>query len=317
MSVEASTPPQIDRAAAHPVASLVRWAAARRAILADAVAGLRRNLLMAGTAVTTIAVALTVTGGGLLLTANLGHMAALLEGQVEVVAFLRRGLPTAQQQRVVEAARAVPQVRTVTPVGRAEALRRLQRTFGALAAVEGLLHANPLPDTIEVRVTDAGRVREVAAALKKIKGVDEVVFGATVVDRLVALTRAVRLAGGVLSGLLLAAALLIIVNTIRLTVVARRQEIEIMTLVGATSQFVRGPFIAEGALQGVAAALVATVVLVAGYAVLAGQAAAALPFLPVLAPGEALPLTVAAIWLTGVAVGILGSTIGVRRYLRT
>jgi cell division transport system permease protein len=270
---------------------------------------------MVAAATTTITIALTVAGAGFVMSANLGHVAAILEGQVEVVAFLRGNLPAEQQQRALSAVQALPGVRSAEIVTRAEALRRLQRTFQAMASVNELLPSNPLPDSIEVRVADARQVRDVAAALQQIEAVDEVVYGAPIVDRLVALTRAVRIAGTVLAGLLAASALLIIVNTIRLTIAARRQEIEIMTLVGATPGFIRGPFVLEGVLQGVTASALAGGVLCAGYLVLAGQASSALPFLPLLAPGAVLPQAVALVWALGIAVGVGGSEIGLRRHL--
>ncbi|OFX30621.1 MAG: hypothetical protein A2Z07_07055 [Armatimonadetes bacterium RBG_16_67_12] len=283
----------------------------------DAVAGLRRNGLMVAAATATIAVALAVAGAGFLVSANLVHVAAILESQVEVVGFLRRDTSAAQQQRVLAAVQAVPGVRSAVIVSRGEALRRLQRTFTSMASINSALPSNPLPDSIEVRVAEARDVRAVAQALQQLDGVDEVTYGALVVDRLVALTRAVRISGIALAGLLAVAALLIIVNTIRLTIEARRQEIEIMTLVGATPGFVRGPFILEGALQGAGAALLSTIVITGGYAALASQASASLPFLPVLAPAMVLPQSLALVWLLGIAVGIAGSEIGLRRHLAT
>jgi len=321
MSIEVSTPPRVEadlsrsRAEAPP-----RWALARarvvRAILHDALDGLRRNGLMAAAAISTIVVALAVAGGGILASANLMHLASILEGQVEIVAFLRDGLSPADHERVLAAVRALSSVRSATVVNKTAALRRLQRSFGTPSSMSDLLPSNPLPDSIEVRVVDARQVRAVASMVGRISGVEEVVFGTPVVDRLVALTRAVRVGGTALAALLAAASLLIIVNTIRMTVAARRQEIEIMSLVGATPGFIRGPFMLEGALQGAAAAGLTTVLLVAGYASLAARVSTWLPFLPLLAPAAILPAAVAIVWILATAVGIGGSMIGLRRYLR-
>jgi cell division transport system permease protein len=314
MSRVVSTKPRTDRARPAPARSGPKGETIRL-VAADAVSGLRRNGLMVAAAVTTIAIALTVAGAGWLMSVNLAHVAAILEGQVEVVGFLRRDLVPAQQQRLLAAVEAMPGVRSAEIVTRVDALRRLQRTFRSMASINELLPSNPLPDSIEVRVADAREVRTVAEALRALQGVDDVAYGETVVERLVALTRAVRLGGFAVAVLLAAAALLIIVNTIRLTIAARRQEIEIMTLVGATRGFVRGPFIVEGILQGVGAALIASAVLAAGYVVLARQTGAALPFLPLLSPREVLPAAIAMVWVLGVAVGVVGSEVGLRRYL--
>ncbi len=276
---------------------------------------MRRGGLMTLAATTTMLVALAVAGGGALVSANLVHLATLLEDQVEVVILLRDGLAPAQHQRTLAAVEALPGVRRAVLVGRAEALRRLQATYGMPASLAASLPSNPLPDSIEVRVRDAGRIREVAEAARRLPGVDDVVFGTPVVDRLVAVTRAVRVSAAVVAGVLAAAALLIITNTIRLTVSARRQEIEIMTLVGATPGFIRGPFLWEGALQGGLAAAAASCLLGAGYAWLAVRVEASLPFLPLLPPPAVLPGVLALVWAVGVAVGIGGSALGLRRYL--
>jgi cell division transport system permease protein len=270
---------------------------------------------MAAAATTTMAIALTVAGSGYLASANLAHMAAMLEAQVEVVGFLRRGLPASEQRRALAEVRGLPGVLQAEFVGRAEALRRMQRTFRSLASVSDMLPANPLPDTIEVRVGDARQVHAVAEALRRVRGIEDVVYGASVVDRLVALTRGVRMAGAGVTGLLAAAALLIIINTVQITIAARRQEIEIMTLVGASSGFVRAPFLLEGALQGIGAGLAATLLVVGGYAALVARVTAALPFLPLLPPASVLPGAVTLVWVLGIAVGVGGSEVAMRRHL--
>ncbi len=316
MSLEGSIKQPADAADARRVLLARGWPWVRGQALRDAIGGLRRNGLMAAAATTTIAIALMVAGGGVLASVNLAHLASVLESQVEIVGFIQRDLTPQQQHRVLAAARDLPGVRSAELVGRAEALRRLQKTYGSLASVGSHLKTNPLPDSIEVRASGPGQVRAVAAALERIAGVQDVLYGTPVVDRLVALTRAVRITGAVVAGALFAAALLIVLNTIRLTIAARRQEIEIMTLVGATPGFIRGPFVLEGVLQGAAAALAATAVLVAAYVYLAVQIAGSLPFLPVLESSAALPGALAVVWLLGIAVGIAGSEIGIRRYLR-
>jgi len=293
------------------------WSWARREALRDAIGGLRRNGLMAAAATTTIAIALMVAGGGILASFNLAHLASVLESQVEIVGLFRRDFTPQQQQRVLAAAKDLPGVRSAELVGRGEALKRLQKTYGSFGSIGSHLKTNPLPDSIEVRAGGVGQVRAVAAALERIAGVEEVLHGTPVVDRLVALTRAVRITGAAAAAALFAAALLIVLNTIRLTIAARRQEIEIMTSVGATPGFIRGPFVLEGVLQGAAAALAATVVLTGAYAYLAVQITGSLPFLPLLPPGAALPGALAVVWFLGIAVGIAGSEIGMRRYLRT
>jgi cell division transport system permease protein len=328
MNREGFTKQRVDQDAARPdgltrPAERVRrqrqavMSAETKSVVADAVSGILRNGLMSAAAVTTIAIALLVAGAGYLMSANLGNLAVILEGQVEVVGFLRRDLSAAAKRRLVAEVESMPGVRDAAIVGRAEAMRRLQRTFRSMASINELLPNNPLPDSIEVEVRDARQAAEIAVALRDLTAIEEVVYGASVVDRLVALTRAVRIGGIAIAGLLALGALIIIVNTIRLTVVARRAEIEIMALVGATSSFIRGPFILEGAFQGIGAAVVASIILAAGYVTLSTQVSGSLPFVPLLLPAEVLPKAVALVFAIGILVGIAGSEIGLRRYLKT
>lgn len=283
--------------------------------VAEAGAGFRRNGLMTAAAVTTVTVALITVGAAVLGSLNLSHLAATLDAQVEVVAFLRDGLNPAAVGRVQHAVGALPGVAGVQFVGRAEALARLQRRLGESAAFAELGGGNPLPDSLEVRLADARMSAAVAAAVRRQAGVDEVTYGAQVVDRLLALTQGLRLVAVLLTVFLAAVALIVVVNTLRLTVIARRQEIEIMGLVGATRWFIRWPFVLEGMLQGLVAAAAAACLLAAVYAVGASRLASSLPFLPVVPASAALIPLSAAVIIGGAAVGAAGSLIAVRRFL--
>jgi cell division transport system permease protein len=266
-------------------------------------------------AVTTIAVALLVVGTAVLLGLNLSHMAATLEAQVEVVAFLHDGLSSAELGRAQQAIEAMPEVASVQFVSRAQALGRLRQRLGEKAAFDDLEAANPLADSLEVRVVDPTRTRVVAAAVAGVPGIDEVTFGARVLDRLLALTSGVRMLAALLTLFLSGVALVVVVNTIRLTVMARQREIEIMRLVGATRWFVQWPLLLEGVLEGAAAAAVAVVVLAALYAIGAAKVAGALPFLPLVPVAAALQAVTIVVAATGTIVGAAGSLIAVRRFV--
>ncbi|HLQ65588.1 MAG TPA: permease-like cell division protein FtsX, partial [bacterium] len=164
---------------------------------ADAATSFRRNGLMTVAAVTTIMVALLVVGTAVLLGLNLSHIAATLEGQVEVVAFLRDGLSSSALARVQETIVAMPDAASVKFVSRADALGRLRQRLGDSAAFADLESSNPLADSLEVRLVDPARARVVAAALSNVSGVDEVTYGAQVLDRLLALIQGVRVLAGV------------------------------------------------------------------------------------------------------------------------
>jgi cell division transport system permease protein len=282
---------------------------------ADAAAGFRRNGLMTVAAVTTVMVALLVVGAGVLLGLNLARLAAAVEAQVEVVAFLQEGLGPDGGTRLRATLASLPNVASARFVPRDEALARLQNHLGDGAAFDDLVKTNPLPDSVELQLTDPAMAPSVAQEVSRQSGVSEVTYGGQVVDRVVALSRSIRLIAGLLTAFLAGVALIVVVNTIRLTVIARRQEIEIMQLVGATRWFIRWPFLIEGLLQGAAAAGASIAVLMITYAVGAARLEASLPFLPLVGLREAVEPLVTAVLIGGAGVGVLGSMIAIRRFL--
>jgi cell division transport system permease protein len=294
-----------------------RLRAAAASFAGDAWTSFRRNGLMTAAAVTTITVALLVVGAAVLLGLNLGRVASMVEEHVQVVAFLQDGLSPAGAENVRTAAAALPGVQAVRFVGREEALSRLQAHLGEGASFADLVGTNPLPDSLELVLTDPSRAAEVAEAVARQPGVTDVGYGGQVVDRLLALTRGIRLLAGMLTLFLAGIALVVVVNTIRLTVIARRQEIEIMALVGATRWFIRWPFVLEGLFEGVAAGALAVLVLGALYVGGVLRLAATMPFLPLVAPAEAALSLLGWVLTAGAGVGTVGSLVAIRRFLVT
>jgi cell division transport system permease protein len=280
----------------------------------EAVTGLRRNGLMSVAAVTTVMVVLLTIGCSVLLGANLTHIAGALEADVQIVAFLRPDLSADAVMLVRRRVAGIEGVTAVRYVSRADALVRLRRSLGGDRAL-GNLDSNPLPDSLEIQVADPQQAAAVAGVLRGVAGIDEVTYGAQVVDRLLTLTRGVRVLTVAAGTLLGAVAVVVVVNTIRLTVIARRQEIEIMGLVGATRWFIRWPFLIEGMLQGFLAATASALLLAAGYAITAARLASSLPFLPLLPARELVTVLAGMLLIVGVGVGTAGSAIAVRRFL--
>lgn len=277
--------------------------------------GFRRNGLMTVAAVSTTAVALMALAAALLALWNLQGLADAVESQLVAVAYLREGLPPRERKAAEQQARSLAGVREVRFVPRDVALRRLERILGGVD-LEDVLGSNPLPDTLEVRPERASDLRQLARALRQIPGVVDVTYGADVAERVMGATTLVRwggLGGAVGLG---GVAAVVSYNALRLTILARRREIEIMRLVGATASFIRWPFLVEGTLQGLAGGLLASAVSLAGYAAGAAHLVQAWPFIPLIPWGRvALPLVVAVL-AAGVAVGVVGSAASVARYVR-
>ncbi len=230
-------------------------------IFSEAVAGFRRAPLLTGLSVLMVALAFLVLALFGLVAHNLQAAVSQLEERVEVVVYLREDARPAEVSAALEALRTMPGVEGVRHVTKDEALERALRELPEIAEVSSDLEVNPFPASLEVRF-QAGRrdtetVKRVAEAAASLPGVEEVRYGREWVERLFFLRRVAGLAALVLGVSFGAVAALIMATAIRLAVLARRDEIYVMQLVGARDAYIRSPFLLEGAVVGTAGALLA------------------------------------------------------------
>lgn len=270
-----------------------------------------------------IAAALAVLGGFLLVTENLRTLADAWD-RVQVQAYLKDDAADhrdGEVQALVARLRSLPDVREVRYVSREEALAFFRASFEDLKSTAALLSDNPFPASIEVAVRGTGddrrrRTRELLESLAASPLVETVQDNEEEARRVLAvLTFVSRLGFGV--GLVLAAAsVFIIFNVIRLTVLARRDEIAIMRLVGATPGFIRGPFLVEGMLQGGVGAAGALLALYAAHAGLSDYAARSGNDLAGALSAHFLPLrSTIGLLSAGLVIGLIGSALSLRRFL--
>jgi len=269
----------------------------------------RRQSGLASTA--TIALALFVLGAFLLLTSNLERLGADWGRSAELSVYLADDM-TPDQRQAIELA--VGQDAAVTArdfVSKEEALRRFKRTFADLSGAIDSVGDNPLPASIEVRLkSDAsasGAVEGLAARVRQMPGVADVRYDRQWLGRMLAAITVVRAGGFALAALLTAAAALTVANVVRLALYARRDEIEIMQLVGAPRAYIRGPFVLEGVLQGGLGALLAIFALAGVYLTFKSRYLPPMTALIDISSVQFLPLGVAAaLVLGGMGVGCLG-----------
>ena len=283
----------------------------------ESINSIRRNGLMSVAALMTVALSLLILGIFTIAVMNLNHMASVLESQIQVTVYLQDSLNDVETREIGTRITKLPGVTRVNFVGKEEAMGRFKQRLGAQ---QGLLaelgEANPLPNSFEVKVDRPERVKPVALAIAQFKGIEAARYGQEVVEQLFSLTRMVRIFGVVLIVFLGLAALFIIVNTIRLTVFARRREIGIMKYVGATDWFIRWPFIIEGVLLGTLGAFISAVLLTQFYSMVTGQVYESLAFLPLLPQYPFLGYVNLFLLVAGIGIGALGSIISVKKFLR-
>jgi len=287
-----------------------------------ALQGIRRNALMSLAAIATMALMLLLLAGFWLLQAGLSAGVAYVEEKVEIVADLR-DVPGSEAVLVVQAqalaveVAALPEVSDVRYVSKDEALARFQARLRERGQVDltGYLDRNPLPASLEVSLVDPRDYQAVVDLLSSHdEVVEEVVEVQQLVDRLTSVTDVLRTGGVVVLVVVGFVVLFIIVNTIRLAVVARREEIEIMRLVGASDAFIRWPFIFEGAFVGLLGAGVTILILALAAGPVGEMMFGFFRVLP-LELGTLARDIVLVVVGTGLGVGVAGSWLSVRSYL--
>ena len=284
--------------------------------------GLRRNGLMTLAATATMLLMLLLLAGFWLVQAGLAAGVQYVEQKVEVVADLHdvpgaEGALTVQAVALASDVTALPSVRSVTFVSKDEALSAFRDRLRQRGQVDltGFLDRNPLPASLEVKLVDPRDYQDVVQLLQnRTHVVDDVVEVQKLVQQLTTVTGVLRTGGIVLLVLVGFVVLFIIVNTIRLAVVARREEIEVMRLVGASDAFIRWPFIFEGAFVGLLGAGAALAILAVASGPMTDFMYGFFRVLP-LELGSLQRDVIVLVLGTGLGVGILGSWLSVRSYL--
>lgn len=299
--------------------------------LRDAARSMTQSTLMSLASIATVAASLLVLAVVLLLAVNLEFMATSVEQQIEIKVYLcaqeeieasKPNCPTeeptaAQKQALVEQATQLPGVRQVTFVSREESLARMKEQFGEQKDIlEGFDGDNPLRDSLEVKATEPDQVRSIAQSLIVLPGVSGVATGQEYVDKLLAFTQAIRVGGIGLVLLLVIATVLTISNTIRLSVYARRREIAIMKLVGATDWHIRRPFMLEGIFLGAFGAMLSMGLIGLGYQRFVQYVYDNIAFLPVVSPDEVVLSLTFVVLTLGTVLGAIGSLLSLRRFLK-
>lgn len=279
----------------------------------EALLSIGRSRWMSAIVVATMIVALAVLGGFWLLFEDLTTLTQRVGSQLQIVAFLQdKAAPTA----VLADVQRLPGVAQVELIGRDEAWRQLRQEMSHKAALDEVLTGNPLPDTLQIHLVAPEAAAAVVPALRAMPAIEELKFSQDLLDRLQDLTALVRTVGLTISAILGLATVAIVVNTIRLTVANRRNEIAIMQLVGASPWYIRWPFVLEGILFGLISSALAVALLVAWRFFTLHKLQATLAFLPL--ANDFGPVWRVAILLVpvGVLLGCFGSLISVHQFLR-
>jgi cell division transport system permease protein len=286
--------------------------------VSEAVRSLWRGRRSSILSILTIAIALCMLGLFLLVSQHLARTVDEWGRSAEFSVYLRDAATSGERAAIERALRADPSVAGVDVVSKDAALARFRRDFPELAPATEGAPDNPFPASFEVRIgssaADAATLAKLAGRVGAMSGVADVRYDRRWLDRLASVGVFVRWAGLILAAVLVLAAGLTVSNVVRLALYARRDEVEIMELVGAPMAFIRGPFICEGVIQGGLGAIVALVMLRVGLDLARPQIATIAVGLVDVPMIEFLPVTtVALLILGGMLVGCLGGLVAARR----
>jgi len=294
-------------------------------VVREAFNGLRNNLSTVLGAIVTIYLSLLVIGLFLSATMVINQLLESVESQFAISVYVRDDASEEDIWAMQTYIRTLPYVGDVTFISKEEALERFREEYNP--EIVEAMGDNPLPASIEVSLTDPSKVSEVAEQIMQsdlfLRIIDEpdnpnasVKYGQQIVDRLFSLTRIIRIVSIAIVALLGFVSLIFINNTIRLAVFARRTEISIMRLVGASNGFIRGPFLLEGTLQALLGAGLAIVTIHFGLQSIVDNVTLNIPWLMINFTTIPISLIYFSLLGAGLLLGLIGSGLAMRRYLR-
>lgn len=294
----------------------------------ESLTGFSRNLSTTLGSIITIFLSLLIIGLFCVLGFVVNNVVASVEDQVSITCYVADDASNADIQTVQDYISGLEGVESVDFTTKDEAMENFSKSMSSNTDIIGQLDGqNPLPASIDVNLSEAQEVSTIADAISSnetfAKICDEpsdpsssLQYGQKTVDKLFTLTNSIRYIGIGLIVLLVVVAFIFISNSVRLAILARKREIEIMRLVGASNGFIRGPFLMEGALHAIIGAGFAIAVLEVFHRVALPRISSALPWLPINVTDSTFILVYLLLVVAGLLIGLLGSSFSMRRYLK-
>jgi cell division transport system permease protein len=280
---------------------------------------INQNRLVTGVTLGTISVSFLILGLYLLIFMNARSLMEQWSARIHITAFLSNAVSAESAARLESQIRGFPEVRQVNFRSKEAALKFLEEKLQGRGLLEGLA-ANPLPASFDIQLRaefqNSAGVKGLASKLRKVPEIEDLQSGSEWVDRFSAFMMILKALGLGLGGVFFLATLLLIANSIRLNVFARREEIEIMRCVGATGLFIRAPFYIEGVLQGLVGAGLALILLFGLFQLFLTKIYDPLRNLLNFPLHFLSPELLGGTVLAGILLGFLGTQVSIGRYLR-
>ena len=287
--------------------------------LRRALRNMQGSPVLSAASIFTVGVALALIAFFAIAVLNVQRLTANWASELAIVAYLEQPPDSAVINAWMADIRNYPEVAEVIYVSRAEAFQRFKKRLGTDADLLQGLGAEVLPASLEIRLRPEQRQSTAAVVerLSRNKSFGELHYGREWLERFEAFLFLLRTLGAALGGFLVLAALVIVTNTIKLTMYARQDELEAMTMVGATALFIKLPYLIEGALQGLFGGLVALLLSFAAFRLLLRESLGTLLLLTGIDTIHFLPpLWQLLLVLAGGLVGLFGSLLALRKFVR-
>ncbi len=282
--------------------------------------GLWRNRGMSVASIGSVAASLVVLGLIITLVLNINNVAELTQMQFDSIqVYLNEGLDQNEVQEIGQRIGSIDGVQLVEYESKEQALKNMKERWGEQGYLLEYLENNPLPNSFIISMETLEDADGIVAELQKLEGIDEIKYYKEIIENLLKIAGFIRTVGLVLILILILVAMFIISNTIKLTLNARRQEINIMKYVGATNWFIRWPFVLEGMALGLSGALIAVLVVYFGYQYtfqIISDRFTVMVSAYMIGTRAMMHTTISMFSVLGAGVGALGSFISLRKHLR-
>jgi cell division transport system permease protein len=280
----------------------------------ETTSGLRRNGLVAFAAISTTFIALFLFGLSLLISRQVSLMIEATTGNVEVAVYLTDPVNLENVGSLTNTLNELPVVADVHYENKQEACERFQRLFAEQRALVNNVHCDALPASLRVKMEDPEKYAQVQAVLKGQPGIEDIVDQSAFLDKLFAVTRVFRVGVLLVAFVMLVSASILIANTVRMGLFARRKEIGIMKLVGATNWRIRMPFLVEGLFESLIGAVAAILFLFAIKVAFINPLNESVQFIPWIVNRDVITI-IPILLVAGAIVALLAGLVGMRRFL--
>jgi len=278
-----------------------------------------RNRAMSIASLFSITAMLLILGLFFLIAVNINMITETARSQFDTIQiYLEESVEEADSVRMMATLEAMPEVREIEYIPKDQAMEEYKVKWGDNAYLLEGLTKNPLPNSLRITVAELEDSNAVVEKARTMEGVEDIKYYQDVVERLIKITDGIQLAATILIAFLILVSIIVVSNTIKLTVVARSDEINIMKYVGATSWYIRLPFLFEGMLIGFFSAAVAAGLIALIYTRLLAELGpqAIVMFGVSLVPAEFLIRNLVIIFMAlGISIGAAGSIVSMRRFL--